>query len=136
MTEAAASADSAPLAERARVLAPGLYAWLLTVAHPAAQHGAPLVARITAFGALVALAAAPFFVRDRIGLARALGIYAFVGLSALSWALLEDQLSVERLDRLRACVGALGWLLYAFGWGRVRAHGGPEDDPHVVPGAR
>ncbi|HEY3498255.1 MAG TPA: hypothetical protein VGK73_26345 [Polyangiaceae bacterium] len=136
MTEAAAPVDSAPLAERARVLAPGLYAWLLTVAHPAAQHGAPFAARLSAFAALVALAAAPFFVRDRIGLARALGIYGFIGLSALSWALLADELAVERIDRVRACVGALGWLLYAFGWGSVRPRGVPEDDPHAVPGAR
>ena len=136
MTEAAAPADSAPLAERARVLVPGLYAWLLTVAHPASQHDAPFAARATALAALVALAAGPFFVRDRIGLARALGIYAFVGLSLVSWSLLSTELAVERIDRLRACVGALGWLLYAFGWGSVRARGVPEDDPHVVSGAR
>jgi hypothetical protein len=136
MTEAAVPADSAPFAERARVLVPGLYAWLLTVAHPAAQRDAPFAARITAFAALVALAVAPIFVRDRIALARAFGIYAFVGLSVLSWALLESQIAVERMDRLRAVVGALGWLVYAFGWGRVRTRGVPEDDPHVVLGAK
>jgi hypothetical protein len=93
-------------------------------------------ARVSAFVALVALAAAPFFVRDRIGLARALGIYSFIGFSLLSWALLGDALAVERIDRVRAGVGALGWLLYAFGWGSVRTRGVPEDDPHVVRGAR
>jgi hypothetical protein len=136
MTEARAPVDAAPLAERARVLVPGLYAWLLTVAHPAAQQGAPFAARLCALAALVALAAAPFFVRDRIALARVLGIYVFVGLSVLTWSLLESELAVERIDRLRACVGALGWLVYAFGWGSVRAQGVPEDDPHVVTGAR
>jgi hypothetical protein len=136
MTDTRAPADSAPLAERARVLVPGLYAWLLTVAHPAAQPGAPFAARAGAFAALVTLAAAPFFVRDRIAIARVLGIYGFVGLSVLTWSLLESELAVERIDRLRACVGALGWLVYAFGWGSVRAAGVPEDDPHVVSGAR
>ena len=134
MTDTAAPPDTVPLAERARVLVPGLYAWLLTVAHPAAQSGAPLGARVTAFFALVALAAAPLFVRERPALARVLGIFVFVTFSAVSWSLLGDELAVERFDRLRAGLGALGWLLYAFGWGRFRRRGVPEDDPHFVPG--
>jgi hypothetical protein len=135
MTEAAAPPDAAPLAERARVLVPGLCAWSLTVAHPAAQTGAPIAARITAFFALLALAAAPLFVRERPALARLLGIFVFVTLSAVSWSLLGDELAADRLDRLRAGLGALGWLLYAFGWGSFRGRGVPEDDPHFVPGA-
>lgn len=135
MTEAAALPDATSLAERARVLVPGLYAWALTVAHPAAQAGAPLSARVTAFFALVALAAAPLFVRERPAFARLLGIFVFVTFSAVSWALLSDELAVDRLDRLRAGLGALGWLLYAFGWGSFRGRGVPEDDPHFVPGA-
>jgi hypothetical protein len=135
MIEAAAPPDAAPLAERARVLVPGLCAWSLTVAHPAAQAGAPVAARITAFFALLALAAAPLFVRERPALSRLLGIFVFVAFSAVSWALLADELAVDRLDRLRAGLGALGWLLYAFGWGSFRGRGVPEDDPHVVPGA-
>jgi len=136
MTEAAAPPDAtSSLAERARVLVPGLYAWALTVAHPAAQAGAPLSARITAFFALVALAAAPLFVRERPAFARLLGIFVFVAFSALSWSLLADELAVDRIDRLRAGLGALGWVLYAFGWGSFRGRGVPEDDPHVVPGA-
>lgn len=135
MTEAAAPPDAMPLVERARVLVPGLCAWSLTVAHPAAQSGAPVSARITAFFALVALAAAPLFVRERPALARLLGIFVFVAFSAVSWSLLSDELSVDRLDRLRAGLGALGWLLYAVGWGSFRGRGVPEDDPHFVPGA-
>lgn len=135
MTEAVAPLDSVPLAERARVLAPGLYAWLLTVAHPAIQPGAAAAARITALAALLALAAAPFFVRERLSLARTLGIFVFVAFSLLTWAQLSEQLAVERMDRSRAALGALGWLVYAFGWGRFRGRGAPEDDPHFVPGA-
>jgi hypothetical protein len=134
MTEAAAPPDAMSLVERARVLVPGLCAWSLTVAHPAAQSGAPTSARLTAFLALVALAAAPWFVRERPALARLLGIFVFVAFSALSWSLLSDELSVDRLDRLRAGLGGLGWLLYAFGWGSFRGRGVPEDDPHFVPG--
>lgn len=39
-------------------------------------------------------------------------------------------------DPLHATFGALGWMLYAFGWGELRGPGTvPEDDPHVLPGA-
>ena len=78
--------------------------------------------------------AALFFVGGRLRLARALGVYAFIGACALSWALLGGELSPLRVDSIRSAAGSLGWVLYAFGWGRVRAARIPEDEPNVVLG--
>lgn len=123
------------LAARANMLLPGAYAWLITVASPAAYRGAPLAARVTAMAALVALVAGPVVVFERPRLGRALGVLAFVGLSVATWVLLGPLVGVEHLEPVRACLGAVGWALFAFGWGAVRRVGSvPEEDPHVIRG--
>lgn len=119
----------------ANVLLPGLYAWVSTVAYPATQKGAAGGPRALAFAALVALVAGPLLALDRPRLGRAVGVLGFVGLSVITWVLLGPLIHVQRLDPLRASLGAVGWALFAFGWGELRQLGSvPEDDPNVIPG--
>lgn len=134
MTDAAPS-EVLPLAERTRVLLPGFYAWLLTVGLPVMARGMRAGPRLAATGGLVALIAALSVAGRRLWLARALGIYGFVFCSALTWAALGADLSPVHLDRVRTALGMLGWVLYAFGWGRVRAVTESAGALHVAAGA-
>jgi hypothetical protein len=135
MPEAVHGLDVRSLIGRANLLFPGLYAWVATVAHPATLRGVAPGARVAALFALAALVAGPVFVRDRPLIARAAGIYAFVGFSLLTWLWAGSALSPDRLDPVRAALGALGWMLHAFGWGATRRPlTVPEDDPNVIEG--
>jgi len=135
MADTSPPAPLMPLAERTRVLLPGLYAWLLTVELPVLGRGVRAGPRVAALAALAALLAALLVAGRRHELARALGIYAFLGLSALTWALLGSDFSPIHLDRVRTGLGTLGWVLYAFGWGRMRAPSPFDVDPRIAPGA-
>ena len=120
-----------------RTLLPGLYAWVSTVAYPTTYRSAPTTTRILAFGALLALVVGPLLVTTgRVRLGRALGLFGFLGLSVVTWLLLGDLISVSRVEPVRASLGALGWALFALGWGQVREVGQvPEEDPRVIHGA-
>jgi len=120
MTDPRVPSEVMPLAERTRLLLPGLYAWLLTVELPAHGAGARPSARVAALAALAALVAGLIVAARRVALARVLGIHLFVGLSVLTWALVGSELSPVHVDRIRAALGMLGWVLYAFSWGRLR----------------
>jgi hypothetical protein len=121
---------------RANMLFAGLYAWVTTVATPCTYRGASSLARWTAFAALLGLLVGPIFVLERPRLARALGVHGFFGCSLLTWLLLGSLVSVDRLDPIRSALGALGWALFALGWGTTRRlNSVPEDDPHVIAGA-
>jgi hypothetical protein len=123
------------LAGSANMLLPGGYAWLTTVALPAAQRGAPGTARVAAFAALGALLSGPMIAVSRPRLGRAIGVLLFVGLCTASWALLGPTIGVERLEPIRALLGTVGWILFALGWGSVREVGSvPEDDPNALLG--
>jgi hypothetical protein len=135
MTASAAPSDVLPLAERTRVLLPGLYAWLLTVGLPVLARGVRSGPRLAAAGALLALVLSLLVVGRRLALARFLGIYGFVFASALTWALLGADLSPVHLDRIRTALGMLGWVLYAFGWGRVHAPVDTDQRAHVASGS-
>lgn len=125
--------DVSGMFSRAHMLLPGLYAWVTTVAYPAAQKSAPLEARVSAGVALVALVLAPLVAFDRPRAGRVIGVYGFVSASALTWVLLEPIVSVGRLEPIRGSLGAVGWALYAFGWGAVRhTERVPEDDPRAI----
>lgn len=126
---------SVTLVGHARLLIPGLYAWSLTVLYPSLQPGASLTPKLLALSALPFLFVSPFFSRERPGLSRLFGIYGFLGMSAAAFVAVGPLLSAERLDPLRAALGSVGWVLYAFGWGRARTPGDPEDDPNVIHGA-
>jgi len=118
------------------VLVPGCYAWATTLALPAAGTGAPLLARGAAGVALVALLLGPLLVMKRPLLGRLVGIEGFVLASVAGWVAL-DRAGLSFASRpLEATVGAIGWMLFAFGWGDLRARRGvPESDPRVLPGA-
>jgi hypothetical protein len=133
MTEAVAPPEPLPLAERTRVLLPGVYAWLLTVGLPVAARGVRTAPRLVAFAGLAALVGSLFLVERRPSLGRALGVVVFVGCAVLAWALLGADSSPVHLDRIRTALGTLGWVLYAFGWGRVGGQVRPERE--IAPGA-
>jgi hypothetical protein len=132
------SAPSSPerrrLPERARVLAPGLYAWLLTVVYPVLQSGVPFVSRALAFVAALALVAGVFLESERPAFGRALGVYGFVGGCLFAWAFAGPAIAVGSVDPVRSALGMLGWVIYAFGWGRSRGARVPEDSPNVLGG--
>ena len=68
------------------VLAPGLYAWGITVGRPVSQRFAPLGARICALVALVALVAGSALVFTSPRLSRAFGIWVFLAACIATWA--------------------------------------------------
>ena len=123
-----------PFAERTRVLLPGVYAWLLTVELPVLVRGVSAWPRLTALVALAALLVGVLVLARRRRLAQLLGIHAFVACSLLTWALLGSDRSPVHLDRVRTALGALGWALYAFGWGRLRGSLGAQDAAEVIAG--
>jgi hypothetical protein len=115
-----------------RVLLPGLVAWLMTVLEPARLAGASTIARGAAALAFVALAAGALSFASWPTLGRVLGLHAFVAFCLLAWSLLGSELSPERIDPVRAALGAVAWMLFAFGWGHVRERGPAEDDVAVA----
>jgi hypothetical protein len=119
------------------VVLPGFYAWGACVAWPVfGTEAASPVARISALCALGALLGGPILGRHDLRAGRALGVLAFLGLSAAAWGALGAGLSAQ-LDPLRGALGALAFGLFALGWGSFpgRDHL-PEDDPHAVSSAR
>jgi hypothetical protein len=122
-------------ATRANKLLPGLYAWTATVASPATAPEAGTAARTASVLALVALVLGPWLSSERPALGRVLGIHVFVGMSLATWALAARAGVTLAPEPLRAAFGALGWMVYAFGWGELgRPLRVPEDDPAVLGG--
>ena len=81
------------------------------------------------------MVAGPLLYSARPTLGRALGIHGTVGLALATWLLLGPSIGVQHLEPVRAAIGGVAWLLFAFGWGAVRAPGSvPEDDPRAIPG--
>ena len=123
------------LVRRANVLLPGVYAWAATVLYPVSLHGVSVYARVVAATALATLLAGVALGRRRPSLGRALGLHGFVMACVLAWVLLGPILAVDRLEPTKAAVGAVGWVLFAFGWGGSREpEHVPEDDPRALPG--
>jgi hypothetical protein len=131
-------AEPAPraLAAHANVLLPGLYAWASTVLLPSLSPPASAVARFFAVATLVALGSGALLLRRFPRVGWAVGVHGFVGLAIVTWALLRQAGVVLGAQVLPAVFGAVGWALYAFGWGELSARRRvPEDDPFVLPGA-
>ena len=108
------------LAAPANILVPGLYAWATTVAAPAFSDRGSLASRLAAGAAAGALLVGPLLVQHHPRAGRAVGILVFGALCVASWALGGRALGVTEVDPIRAALGALGWALFAFGWGAVR----------------
>jgi hypothetical protein len=90
------------------------------------------VARGAAVLAFVALAAGALLFGTVPLLGRLLGLHAFVASCLLAWALLGTELTPERIDPVRAALGAFAWMLFAFGWGHVRERRPATDAVPVV----
>jgi hypothetical protein len=118
------------------VLIAGLYAWIATVLLPAFAQPAPLLPRACALSALVALLVGVLLLVRAPSWGRAVTLVGFVGLSAVTWITLDGALNTGQLEPVRAALGGIGWMLFAFGWGAVRSPGSvPEQDPHVIAAA-
>jgi hypothetical protein len=126
--------DASELVRRANVLLPGLYAWAATVLYPATLRGVG-AARWAAFACPLPLIVGLALSRRRPSLGRSLSLHAFVACCAATWLAMGDLLAVDRLDPIRAAMGGLGWVLFAFAWGASREpERVPEDDPRALPG--
>jgi hypothetical protein len=136
MAEPLAEPSPRAFAAYANVLLPGLYAWATTVARPAASSQATFAIRAAALGSALVLMLGPLLMARAPRLGRALGVHAFVGFAVLTWALLRHAGLPFGGQALEAAFGAVGWTLYAFGWGELSARRRvPERDPHVLSGA-
>ncbi|MGC4090504.1 MAG: hypothetical protein QM756_22065 [Polyangiaceae bacterium] len=119
---------------RLSTLLPGLYAWAVTVALPASAAHAPWWARLPAGVACAALLASPVAGRRHPLFGVVLGVHVFVGASLLCWIALHTAGLPLAAHALTATFGGFGWMLFAFGWGDLRARRIPESDPHVLAG--
>lgn len=98
------------------VLAPGLYAWGVTVGWPVSQRFAPLGARIFALLALVTLVAGSALLFTSPKLARILGIWIFLAACIGTWAWFAPAFGPLHLDPVQGVVGSIGWALFAISW--------------------
>lgn len=127
--------EATELLQRANLLLPGVYAWASTVLYPVTLRGAGAAARVSAGAALASLVAGSLLNTRSAELGRGFGLHGFVGASAATWVLLSGLVGVDRLEPMKAALGGIGWVLFAFGWGALRKPTSvPEDDPHVLPG--
>jgi hypothetical protein len=89
--------------------------------------------KLTALAALAALLGGVMLTARSLRFGRAVTMVGFLGFSAVTWVLLGDALSPEQLEPVRAALGGVGWVLFAFSWGVVRKQGSvPENDPRVI----
>jgi hypothetical protein len=106
-----------PSAKLFDVLAPGLYAWGVTVAWPVSHRFAPLGSRILALVAVVALVSGGALMFLTPTLSRIFGIWIFVASCVGSWAFIAPALAPTQLDSVQGVLGAFGWALFAISWG-------------------
>jgi hypothetical protein len=133
---AAADPQAQSVVVRTNMLLPGLLAWVATLASPSWERGVGALPRTTAVLALAAMVAGPLLTGRHPRLGRVLGIHATMALSVVTWLLLGSVVTVLHLEPVRSAIGAVAWVLFAFGWGAVRTREHvPEDDPRVLPGA-
>ena len=97
----------------AQASVPAIYAWGVTVAPAAWSRGAPLLAKVAAVGALVAVAIAVGGERRWGARARMPALWGFVLASAVTWSAAPGALGPLRVDAPRAMAGMLGWALFA-----------------------
>lgn len=106
----------------------------MTVAIPAAAGGTLPV--LCALGAITSLVGGVLLSRRFSDVGRLVTMIGFLGLSCATWLLLGDKISVAAMEPVRSALGALGWMVFALGWGSVRQPGSvPEEHPRFVRGA-
>ena len=109
----------------------GSFAWAVTVAPAAFGRGSPIVAGLLAALALGGAIVGPALVPSRRWWGRHLGITAFLALSTGTWLLSPQAIAIERLDLVRAGIGAVAWAVYALSWGepwRLREATAAQED--------
>jgi hypothetical protein len=133
---AAKDREASELIRAPNVLLSGVYAWAVTVLYPSLGRGPGLLPRISCGVALACLIAGVVVgSRRSSALGRLVGLHGFVGFSLITWVLLGSFVAIDRLEPLRAALGGVGWVLFAFGWGSTREPASiPEDDPRALPG--
>jgi hypothetical protein len=102
------------------LLAPGLYAWGITVAWPASQRLVPLSVRLLASAALAALVLGAVFTRWWPVAARIVGVWLFVATSVATWIALARAVDPSHLDPVHGLLGSVGWAAFAVVWGGER----------------
>lgn len=135
-----ASAESSPWADAIdggatppRALAAGL-AWALAVAPAVFSRGGGAGAKTLGVTALIAGVGGPFLVPLGRRLSRHVGISAFLALAVVAWLLARAAIDPQRLEPLRAGLGALAFGVWSLAWGDVfrapgRASGGDDGPP-------
>jgi hypothetical protein len=119
---------------RTNLFVSGSYAWLATVAAPTFSSG-KLGPAITASAALILLVTGLLLAPRWPQVGRAVTMGGLLGPSVVTWILLGEALDISRLEPIRSASGAVGWMLFAFGWGAVRnVRSVPENDPRVIEG--
>lgn len=133
---AAKDREASELIRAPNVLLSGVYAWAVTVLYPCLGRGPGLAPRITCGVALAFLLSGVVVgSRRSSSLGRLAGLHGFVAFSVITWVLLGSFVAVDRLEPLRAALGGVGWVIFAFGWGSTREPAAvPEDDPRALPG--
>jgi hypothetical protein len=119
----------------AQATVPGLYAWGVTVAPAAWARGAPVLAKVTAVFAVLALIGGVVGERLRSGRARIPCLWAFVLASALTWSAAPASLAPLHVDAPRGIAGMIGWALFAFATAAPALHGRREEERLVQGGA-
>lgn len=131
LTRRGANGSSIAGPVRLNLLVSGAYAWAVTVAIPA--FGTGLLPVVCASCALVALIGGVLLSYKFSDVGRLLTMLGFVGLCCITWLLMGDALNVASLEPVRSGLGALGWMVFALGWGSVRQPGSvPEEHPRFV----
>lgn len=116
------------------MLLPGLLAWVSTVGVPAFERTGGAEARVFALAALVTMVAGPLTSVTHPRFSRVLGIHLTMAFCLITWLRLGPAISVQHVEPVRAAIGVVAWVLFAFGWGAVRAPGIPEEDPRAILG--
>jgi hypothetical protein len=111
------------------LLAPGLYAWGVTVAWPAAQRLAPFESRVLAGAALASLVTGAVLSPFWPSAGRIAGLWLFLACSLGTWAILQRSIAPSHLDPVHGVLGAVGWAAFAVVWGGERTAPDAPDAP-------
>ena len=118
----------------AQASVPGVYAWGVTVAPAAWSRGAPLLAKVAAVTAVLALIGGVLGERFWEGRARTVSLWGFVLSCALAWSAAPAALGPLRIDAPRGIAGMIGWALFAFA-SAAPALQGRREEQRLLPGA-
>jgi hypothetical protein len=112
----------------AQASVPGAYAWAVTVAPAAWARGSPVVAKVAAVAALLALGGGIVGERAAGGKVRPFAMWGFVLCCALAWSAAPAALAPLRIDAPRGVAGMVGWALFAFAFAAPSLQGRREEE--------